>query len=447
VTNLTQHLAEFVADTTWADLPASARERAAVVLVDTVASAYAGHRSDEAKQIEALAEAVAGAGASPVVGRASRSAAGAVLVNGYLITATTVCDVHKATLCHVTPEVFPPAVAVGVDRRVTGRDFLLAFALGLEITTRVGLGSDYPAFRSRGWHSPGVWGPFGGAAAAGKLMGLDSRRQCNAFGLAGSQAAGTFAHWGTPTIKFHQSRGALSGFLAASLAETGFEAAADVLTATDGGLYGTYSNGGDAGVALADLGSRWELERLSLRPWPLASSLQSVATALLSLISTHGVAAADVAQARVGLSETVHGMHGTLPWNDRFQALLSAPYVTAVILADQVCWLEQFTPERIADPRLDAFARDNVTVRIDDSVTGTGAVVELELANGEVLTERRDIPHGDPDDPLTMGDVRRKFVGATAGVMSEDEASAMVDRLAAIDQADVVTSALFGGIE
>jgi 2-methylcitrate dehydratase PrpD len=292
-----------------------------------------------------------------------------------------------------------------------------------------------------------VWGPFGGAAAAGKLMGLDGGRQRNAFGLAGSQAAGTFAHWGTPTIKFHQSRGALSGFLAASLAETGFEAAADVLTAPDGGLYGTYSNGGDAAVALADLGSRWELERLSLRSWPLASSLQSVATALMHLISAHGVAAADVVRARVGLSETVYNMHGTLPWNDRFQALLSAPYVTAVILADQVCWLEQFTPERIADPRLDAFARGNVIVRIDESVAGTGAVVELDLVNGDVLTERRVVPHGDPDDPLTMDDVRAKLVGATAGAMSGEEASAMVDRLAAIEQADKVTAALFGGIE
>jgi 2-methylcitrate dehydratase PrpD len=127
--------------------------------------------------------------------------------------------------------------------------------------------------------------------------------------------------------------------------------------------------------------------------------------------------------------------------------LLSAPYVTAVILADQVCWLEQFTPERIADPRLDAFARGSVIVRIDESVAGTGAVVELDLVNGDVLTERRVVPHGDPDDPLTMDDVRAKLVGATAGAMSGEEASAMVDRLAAIEQADKVTAALFGGIE
>jgi 2-methylcitrate dehydratase PrpD len=447
MSNLTDQLAEFVTTARWEQLPASARERAIIILIDTVASAYAGNRSDEAGQVEALADAIAGPGSSPVVGRSSRSGTGAVLVNGYLITATTVCDVHKATLCHVTPEVFPPAVAVGVERASSGQDFLLAFALGLEITTRVGLGSDYPAFRGRGWHSPGVWGPFGGAAAAGKLIGLDTLRQRNAFGLAGSQAAGTFAQWGTPTIKFHQSRGALSGYLAATLAETGFEAASDVLTAADGGLYNTYSDGGDADVALADLGSRWELERLSLRSWPLASSLQSVATALLSLIELHHLAPGDVVDVQVGLSETVYTMHGTLPWGDRFQALLSAPYVTAVILADQVCWLDQFTPERIADPALDAFARDNVHVAVDDSISGTGARVELRLAGGGVLSQTRDIPHGDPDDPLSLDDVRAKFVGASEGMLTATEADALVDRLSDIHTIDRVTASLFGGME
>ena len=313
--NLTERLADFVVATRLEDLADSARERARIVLADTVASALMGSRSEEVPLIERLASAVAGPGRSPVVGRPPLANAGAVLVNGYLVTATTVCDVYRPALCHVSPQVFPPALATGIERDVTGADFLLAFALGLEITTRVALGSNYPAFRARGWHSPGVWGPFGGAAAAGTLLGLDARHMRNAFSLAGSQSAGTFAHWGTPTIKFHQSRGALSGYLAANLAETGFEAGADVLTAEDGGLYGTYSDGGNPGVTLDGLGDRWELERLSLRPWPLASSLQSVATALLHLVETEGASAASVARARVGLSPTVYhstvGFRGT----------------------------------------------------------------------------------------------------------------------------------------
>jgi 2-methylcitrate dehydratase PrpD len=444
--NLTEQLADFVAATRLEDLAPSARERARIVLVDTVASALMGTRSAEVPLIERLAVAVAGHGASPVVGRPSLANAGAVLVNGYLVTATTVCDVYRPTLCHVTPEVFPPALAVAAERGATGADFLLGFALGLEITTRVGLGANYQAFRANGWHSPGVWGPFGGAAAAGKLLGLDARQQRNAFGLAGSQSAGTFAHWGTPTIKFHQSRGALSGYIAATLADTGFEAGADVLTAADGGLYGTYSDGGQPAVALDGLGVRWELERLSLRPWPLASSLQSVATALLHLVETEGAGAGSAARARVGLSRTVYDMHGSLPWDDRFHALLSAPYVTAVILADGVCGLDQFTPERLKDTGLDRYARENVEVVVDDTVPGTGAAVDLELTDGRVLHERRAVPHGDEQDPLSMADVRSKFLAAADGVLPPERAAAALDRLERIDELPRIDAELVGAL-
>jgi 2-methylcitrate dehydratase PrpD len=442
--NLTEKLADFVTATRLDDLADSARERARIVLVDTVASALMGGRSSEVRMIERLAAAVAGPGRSPVVGRPSLANAGAVLVNGYLITATTVCDVHRPTLCHVSPEVFPPALAVAAEQGASGADFLLAFALGLEITSRTGLGSDYPAFRAHGWHSPGVWGPFGGAVAAGKLLGLDARQMRNALGLAGSQAAGTFAHWGTPTIKFHQSRGALSGYIAANLADTGFEAGADVLTAADGGLYGTYSDGGKPELALDGLGTRWELERLSLRPWPLASSLQSVATALLHLVQAEGAQADTVAHVRVGLSRTVYDMHGTLPWDDRFHALLSAPFVTAVVLADRACGLDQFTPERVKDAQLDQFARENVEVVADETVPGTGAVVDVRFADGRHVRDRRAVPHGDAADPLSMADVRAKFLTAAEGILPPGQAGQMADRLARIDELPTIDAGLFG---
>lgn len=443
--SLTGQLADFVATAELADLSESARERARIALIDTVASALMGGQSAEAAMIERLATAVAGHGDSPVVGRPSLANAGAVLLNGYLITAVTVCDVHRPTLCHVTPEVFPPALAVAAQQGASGADFLLAFALGLETTTRVALGSHYPAFRARGWHSPGVWGPFGGAAAAGRLLGLDTQHMRNALGLAGSQSAGTFAHWGTATIKFHQSRGALSGYLAATLASTGFEAGADVLATPDGGLYHSYSDGGKPKLVLDGLGERWELEHISLRPWPLASSLQSVATALLHLIATEGVSAATVTHARVGLSRTVYDMHGTLPWEDRFHALLSAPYVTAVILADGTCGLDQFTPERIKEGELDRFARENVEVVVDDSVAGTGAVVELDLADGRRVHDRRAIPHGDEGDPLSMADVRAKLLAAADGVLTAGQAQDMASRLEQIEDLPKVDAALFGG--
>src|SRR5207253_265087 len=163
--------------------------------------------------------------------------AGATMLNGYLITAVTMCDAHRPTLTHITPEVVPPALAIAERDGLSGRDLLVAIVAGSKVTTRVGIGIDYQAFRARGWHGPGIFGPFGAAAAVGRLRGFDTDTMARAFGLAGSQAAGTFAAWGTPTVKFHQCRGALSGLLAALLAEQKFVATREFLTARDGGLY------------------------------------------------------------------------------------------------------------------------------------------------------------------------------------------------------------------
>jgi 2-methylcitrate dehydratase PrpD len=63
---------------------------------------------------------------------------------------------------------------VAEARHATGPALLAAIALGLEAVVRVGAGMRYPAMRARGWHSPGVIGPFGGATATASLMGPDA---------------------------------------------------------------------------------------------------------------------------------------------------------------------------------------------------------------------------------------------------------------------------------
>lgn len=424
----TRTLATWVAELSIDQLPDVVIERVKDILLDTFASAIAGNAGDEIDQIDPVARAFGGASdEATVIGRAPTSAVGAALINGYLITAATVCDVHRPTLCHVTPEVVPPALSVAERRGADGPSLITAIAAGLEVTTRVGLGLQYDAFRRHGWHSPGVTGPFGGAASAGRLLGLDAGRQCNAFGLAGSQAAGTFAHWGTPTIKFNQARGAMAGLLSASLAETGFQAAPDVLGAPDGGLFNTYADGGSSEDVVGGLGERWELMNISLRLWPVASSIQSMVTALFAILDREAIDPGEIASVRIGLSEAVYKMHGELGWDTRFRALLSTRYVASVILHDRACWLPQFSPERIQDPLVDAFAREKVVVSVDPALATNAATVEIVLVSGRRLEERRAVPRGDAGNPLSREDVVDKFRTSSRGQPSE----AVADRVIA----------------
>jgi len=430
----TAELARFIANLEYDQLPGAVRERVKDIILDTLASAIAGRHGDESRQIRALATALGASREASVIGGEPLSLAGATLQNGYLITAVTVCDVHRPTLCHTTPQVVPPALAIAERNGASGRALILAVAAGLETTVRVGLGTKYPAFRAKGWHSPGVIGPFGGAAAAGKLLGLDAERQRNAFGLAGSQAAGTFAHWGTPTIKFHQSRGALSGLMAGLLAEQGFPASTEILTHKDGGLFNAYSDGGQPDAVVADLGKRWALEQIALRLWPAASSIQTVITGLFALIKAHGLRPARIASVRVGLSKTVYDMHGTLAWNDKFKALLSTPYVTAIVLHDRRCWLDQFESTRFRDPAVDAFARERVKVEIDPRVESTGAAIEIRTVDGAVHTDRRAAPKGDPSDPLTRAEIEDKLRTASAGFLPADAAERIIDLVGSLER-------------
>ena len=83
---------------------------------------------------------------------------------------------------------------------------------------------------------------------------------------------------------------------------------------------------------------------------------------------------------------------------------------------------------------------------MDDSVQGTGAVVDLELADGRRVHDRRAVPHGDEQDPLSMADVRAKFLAAAGGVLPAGEAAAALDRLARIEEQPVIDAELVGAL-
>ncbi|HSQ04025.1 MAG TPA: MmgE/PrpD family protein, partial [Burkholderiales bacterium] len=312
-------------------------------------------------------------------------------------------------------------------------DLLVALVGGCEVTTRVGIGLDYPAFRERGWHGPGVIGPFGGAAAVGRLLRFDEETMAKAFGLAGSQAAGTFAAWGTPTVKFHQCRGALSGLMAALLAQQQFLATREFLTAADGGLYRTYSNGGRPEAVTDHLGDRWELEQIALRLWPSASTIQGLVTAMFDLVEEHRVRPEQVKKLHVKLSKPAFDLHGGFArYNAKFDALLSTHYAAAAILHDRKLSLAQFEPTRYNDPKLRHFAAEQVEVRPDASLSGVQAIVEAETVSGTTVAVRCDHPRGSPQNPLSRAQIEEKLRTYAKNVLTPvraDEVIATITRL------------------
>ena len=173
----------------------------------------------------ALARESAPHGACSVFGAAwTTSPSYASLVNGVMIGGFETDHAYFAGSCHPSAAVFPAALALAERDGADGKQFMAAVAVGYEVTCRVGMAATRAVEDQAGFHGPGTNASFGGAAAAGKLLGLDARGMSNALGIAGSHAGGLleFSKEGAMTKRLHVGRGCQMGLEAALLASHGF---------------------------------------------------------------------------------------------------------------------------------------------------------------------------------------------------------------------------------
>lgn len=433
----TTELARFAAGFTYDDLPTSAREYARLLLLDSIACAFAADFSDEVAPYAKFARTAAGLGDATVIGSPDRlSLVGATLLNGYLITAVTLCDTYLPVSAHISPEVLPPALAIAERDHAGGRELMTAFAIGAEVAVRVAAGLNYAEARKRGWHFPGIVGPFGAAAAVGHLRDLTPLQMRNAFGLAGSQAAGTWAAWGTPTVKFHQSRGAVSGLLAGLLAEQDFTASAEILAHPDGGLLTTYSDGGTPEAMTSDLGTRFEFEQIALRLWPGTAPAQSAFTAAFDLMAAGRPDFDAIDRVRIDVAPHIHKAHARfVEPGGKFDALLSYHFIVARSLRDGAFWFDSLEPEQVGDESLRRFMRERIEFAPDPDLSFNRCRVTLGFTDGKSLSVQIDAAKGAPDNPATASDLRAKFLRCVEGRLSAGAAAELHDLIVGIDEA------------
>ena len=402
-------LAGWVAGLDWADLPASVQDRVGDLLLDGLASGFAGRSVDLLERVVRVADAFGGPGAAPVIGGGLSSPAGACLQNAYAITAATICDVYRPGLCHVSPVVIPPLLSLVGRPGITAEDLLAALAAGFEVTVRLSreLGDEH--FRGGGWHAPGVVGAVGAAAAAARLLRLDAGATSNAIAYGAAQAAGTFAGLGTEAVKFNQARGALSGLLAGLIAAEGNAASSEWLTRPGSGMSAVQGDGIERGELTAGLGSTWLLHEISLRRWPAASSVQSLVECVLELVESKNIELAEIEQLTIGLSPGAYLVSGRHEWGDSLSAQQSAAWVAAATLADRTWWLEQSSPTRTSDAGLGDFARERVEVHADPALRSAAVEVAARLRNGTTVGLARTDAPGDPTRPLERREIEAKL--------------------------------------
>jgi 2-methylcitrate dehydratase PrpD len=248
--NETATLAAYVADLKFDDIPQDVLERAKVLTLDYLGSTIRARSEAEStpsllKMLEALS--LDGKGESTVFGDSKTwTPAVAALLNGALGHSLDFDDTHADSSLHPSAPVVPAAFAVGEMVGASGKQVLTAIVAGYEVCCRLGNALDPTSHYAKGFHPTATAGTYGAAAAAGKLFGLSKDQLISAFGVSGSQAAGSlqFLVNGAWNKRYQVGAAAMNGVIAATLARNEFIGATESVEGKHGLLVG-YSTSGE----------------------------------------------------------------------------------------------------------------------------------------------------------------------------------------------------------
>ncbi len=432
-------LAAYAASLKLADLPPRTLACVREAILDTVGVCTGGSAWEPSRIGLAYAEGLGTGGSSVILDGTGRrtSAATAAFLNGLFSHAIEYDCLRKPGAgVHGAP-VVAAALAVAQRSGASGAALIEAVAAGLEVMFRIGRATHHSC-ETKGFHAPGLTGPFGAAIAVGRLLGLDAQAMTRALGIAGSLASGLleFARSGDGSMvkKLHLARAAESGVVAAELAAKGMTGPASVL---DGGFgfLAVFCAQADPAALAGDLGTMFESDRLCFKRYPCHITAHAPVEAVTALKARHGFDAGDIARIEVACSAKAAKLHNIPRPADMGLAQYSIPFCVAVALLREIADPRHFHGAALADAQvLDLASRiDLVAAPPSPGRDPWAADVTVTLADGRTLGLAVDTIPGTPAQPFTPAQRHEKFMRLAAGPMARDAAERHFARLETLE--------------
>jgi 2-methylcitrate dehydratase PrpD len=438
-------LAEFVSGTKYEDLPSETVQKVKQYVLDVVGCTVAASSEPQGKILAEVLQGQGGNGNSSVFASGLKtSAMHAAMLNGTLGHTFDFDDDHREGTMHPSVAVFPAVFAMGEDRHISGKNFLRAFILGLEVMIRLGeslLGKAY----YQGFHLTGVCGVFGAAAGCAALMGLDPLRTKYTLGIAGSFSAGTLECIGEGAWQKPLQAGfpAMGGVLAALLGEKNFLGAGTVLDGTSGLIKAwSYKDQFDYGRITETLGKKWEMMDTSIKVHACCRFSGASADCALDLYR-QGVRAKDVKKitAKVcdwSIKALCYPEGRKRKPQTNVDAQFSLPWAIAVAICKNRTGVDQFRMEALNDPEVLALAA-KVRWELDPAAEAVyprayPATVIAELNDGRIFSSHVDFPKGDPENPATKEESLAKFHLVVEKFLDEGKREKIVQTVSRLEE-------------
>jgi 2-methylcitrate dehydratase PrpD len=450
--NETSVLAEWASGLRMKDIPDTVKDHAKRFLLDNFGCQIAGATLPWSKQFyDVLTKSRSGTHSTVAYYGTKLSPDDAAFLNATFNHANETDDTHLKSPTHPGQIAVPCALAIAEYVNASGEQLLLGVIAAYEVMIRLSWACS-PYLIYRGHHPPVGVGPFGGATAGIAIMGFDHETAMNAYGIAGSHAAGLieYTKTGGSVKRIHAGIPSQAGVRAAMLAEAGITGPHSIIEG-EKGFCKVFAGEYDLSRLTDGLGSKWHMLDNGIKPYSCCHLIHFAFDAIDVLREQRDFSANDVHEVCIATnSEPILSHIGSIiEPKDILGAQFSMPFSVAMRLHHGGRRLKggngfwDYMDVNLRDPALLETARKVKVIVANDPTrwarVDEGGEVQVTLKDGTVL--KTEYPHswGLPENPMSLSDVEDKFRYVTGPVMSEASQAAIISAMRNVESIDSVS--------
>ncbi len=428
-------LSDFAVSLKYEKLPQDVVHQVKRRVIDSLGCAMGGYFEEPPKIARAHASEVTSKPGATILGtKHVTSPELAAFANGVMVRYLDFNDTSLAVDGGHPSDNIPAVLAAGEYAKVDGKAVITGIALAYEVQDRL---QDVCGLFNRGWdHTTYV--AISAAAGSGKVLGLNQAQMANSLGLAMVYAAmgqirvGSLSMWKGCAA----ANATRNGLFYSLLAKRGMTGPAEAFRGPRG-FVKQLTSGNVQLPALGDENRRFKVQDAKYKFFPTDYECQCSIHPALELREALGGKTDEIEKIVIDTYDLAVDVAADTPdkWNPttRETADHSLPYVQALALTKGDVWLDDFTEEKIRDPKIQSLMQ-KIEVRRNDEFTKAYPDayvfrIDVKLRSGEKLVREIWYAKGHPKNPMSDQEIEQKFRRLTGQILKPAQADQILNRL------------------
>jgi len=425
---------DFVSKTTYNDLPETVIEDVKDRLLDSLGGAFFESGRDTIQPLLKMLKDYGGVQESSVVGSKDKLPCPQAAFMNSSMAFDTGHSLHTGIMA--TAAALAIAEVESNNRSISGKDLILAIALGYEVGLRI-VSAMIPNPFARGFDPGGIVGPIAAATAAGKILALDEAKMVAALSISSGLGIGS-KEASRPPLPFASlqfGRACEAGVISALLAREGVQGS-DIML--EKGFVPTFCERLDINIVLEGLGKDFGIANTSLKLHGGCRSLHSSIDSVAQIVEEHKIASTDIESMKVQVCPGSLPEYLDMDYPENGDAArFSTPFALAAFLIYGDAFPDKFTDTHLKNPQVQELINKTTMERSEElgkqSPRRRAVVVEITTKDGRTLSQRSDFAKGDSEWPMTRTEIEEKFNRMASRTIDLEQRRAIINHVSKIE--------------